>query len=266
MNASNMSMDSLNQKADFWDLLKDALPAMQVFNPREAAGGWWLAMKCFTFEQAQTAITRLLQLGKRAPVPADAVAILLEDYEAAWLSAEEAWAVVGIMADENRSTFTTTAIDQALQSTGLNELIADDKIAGRMAFKAAYERVKKQWMAEGRTPQTRFAAGLDRVEREEVVKAALTHGAITHEQAAAYLPAPKAAATDLVRIAQDNAGKIPEAQEAMSELRKMFGLGEFAVKPKWNVADRIFVQDGITMVEIDGVVKRLDELEDRANV
>lgn len=259
----NASMENMNQKGEFWTLLQMALPSMQVYDYRAAASGWWLAMKGFTYEQAERAMTRLLQLGKRAPVPADAVAILLEDYEAAWLSAEEAWAVVGIMADENRSTFTTTAIDEALQSTGLNELIADDKIAGRMAFKAAYERVKKQWMAEGRIPQTRFAAGLDRIEREEVVKAALTHGAITHEQAAAYLPAPKAAVTDLVRIAQENVGKVPEAKAALSELRRMFGVGEHASKPKWNVADRIFVQDGVTMVEIDGVVKRLDELEDR---
>lgn len=261
MNNQSMSMDLLNQKADFWALLKDALPAMQVFNPRESAGGWWLALKGFSFEQAEKAVTRLLQLGKKAPVPADAVAIIQEDLEMLWLSADEAWAVVLIATDEDRSLFTTDAIMQA--SYPLRELIASDKIAGRMAFKSAYERLKAQWKAINRIPVIQFSAGQDKQQRIETIQEAVSRGLISNEQAKHFLPAPKVAATDLVRIAQGNVGKVPEAEAALSELRRMFGVGEHASKPKWNVADRIFVQDGVTMVEIDGVVKRLDELEDR---
>jgi hypothetical protein len=259
--ASMMSMEAANDKAKFWELLQMALPTMQVFDPRAAAGGWWVALKGFSFEQAEKAITRLLQLGKKAPVPADAIAIITEELELLWLGADEAWAVVLVLTDENRSAFTTDAIDEACQN--LNELIASDPIAGRMAFKSAYERTRKMWTAQGRIPKVRFAAGNDKAEREDVVKTALKYGGITHEQAQHYLPAPKVAATDLIRIAQDNIGKNPEAENVLAGLKSMLGIGEHVKQQKWRTPDRVWEEGGVMYVKFGDEVKRLDELEDR---
>lgn len=262
MSAANMmSMEAANDKAKFWELLQMALPTMQVFDPRAAAGGWWVALKGFSFEQAEKAITRLLQLGKKAPVPADAIAIITEELELLWLGADEAWAVVLILTDEERSSFTTDAIDEACKN--LNELIASDAIAGRMAFKSAYERTRKIWTANGRIPQVRFAAGNDKVERDDIIKTALKHGGITHEQAQHYLPTPKVNGTDLIRIAQDNLGKVPEAEKALTGIKSMLGMNGSS-NVKWRTPDRVWEEGGVMYVKFGDEVKRLDELEDRA--
>lgn len=259
--ASMMSMEAANEKAKFWELLQMALPTMQVFDPRAAAGGWWVALKGFSFEQAEKAITRLLQLGKRAPVPADAIAIITEELELLWLGADEAWAAVLILSDQDRSGFTTDAIDEACMN--LNELIASDPIAGRMAFKSAYERTRKMWTAQGRIPKVRFSAGNDKAIREEVIQLAISRGSISHEEAKHFLPAPKVVAADLVRIAQDNVGKMPEAEKALSALREMLGIGEHAKQQKWLTPDRVWEEGGVMYVRFGDEVKRLDELEDR---
>lgn len=259
--SSMMSMEAANDKAKFWELLQMALPALQVFDPRAAAGGWWIALKGFSFEQAEKAITRLLQLGKRAPVPADAIAIITEELELLWLGADEAWALVLILSDENRSCFTTDAISEAC--INLNELIASDPIAGRMAFKSAYERIRKTWLAQGRTPKVSFSAGHDKSIREEVIQLAVSQGSITHEEAKHFLPAPKVVAKDLVRIAQDNIGKVPEAEKTLSALKEMLGMGEHSKQKKWLTPDRVWEEDGVMFVQFGDEVKRLDELEDR---
>lgn len=258
---SNNSMEALNEKAKFWGLLQTALPAMQVFDHKSAAAGWWLALKGFSYEQAENAIARLLQLGKKAPVPADAIAIIQENLEYLWLSADEAWAAVLVMSDEERSTFTTDAIDQALQN--LNELIASDQIAGRMAFKSAYERVRKTWMAQGRVPTVRFSQGTNKAERADVIKQAVDQGLISSQQAQHFLPAPAVSPSNLLRIAQDNAGKVPEAEKALSTLKEMLGIGEHAKPKQWLTPDKVWEENGVMFVRFGDEVKRLDELEDR---
>lgn len=260
--SNGLSMNFLNQKAEFWDLLKDALPAMQVFNPKESAGGWWLALKDFSFEQAEKAVIRLLQLGKKAPVPADAVAIIQENIEHLWLSADEAWAAVLIASDEDRSLFTTDAIMQA--SYPLRELIASDKIAGRMAFKSAYERLKTQWKANNRVPVVQFSAGNDKQERKDVIKSAVAAGMLTNEQAKVYLPALTVTQKDLLRVTYQaaNTGN-PYARDALAQIGKILKTGDEPEK-KWKPKpDKVFEKDGVMMVQYGDTITPLSELESR---
>jgi len=248
-------------KTEFWALLQETLSVWTDKDVKPKAKGWWLALQPYSMDEIRNCFARLVRENKFEPKPADAIAILNEQLENIWLGADEAWAAVLLMTDEDRSTFTTDAIDEACLN--LNELIVSDQIAGRMAFKSAYERIMKQWKAQGRVPKVRFAAGLDKIEREEVIKTAVQYGAITHEQAKHYLPAPKVVAADLVRIAQDNVGKVPEAEKALSALKDMLGIGEHAKQKKWLTPDRVWEEGGVMYVRFGDEVKRLDELEDR---
>ena len=257
--SNNLSMDFLNQKADFWALLKDALPAMQVFNPKESAGGWWLALKGFSFDQAEKSVTRLLQLGKKAPVPSDAVAIIQEELELLWLSADEAWAAVLIAQDEDRSLFTTDAIMQA--SYPLRELIASDKIAGRMAFKSSYDRLKAQWKSSNRVPVVQFSAGHDKNQRIEMTKEALSSGLISNEQAQHFLPDPTATKEDLLRVTHQSAsGGNEMAKEALKKIKstlKIVDGSDESVK-KWKPKpDKVFEKGGVMYVQYGDTITPL---------
>jgi len=218
----------------------------------------------YDIEHVEQSFARLIRESKFEPKPADAISILEEGKQALWMTADEAWSVAWLSADEERSLFVTDAV---MEVRNMHiELIRSDKVAGRMAFKGGYERLMTQWKQIGRIPVVSFNGGWNAAERKEAVEGALSMGAITHEQAKAYLPPKQATGADILRIASDGARAGNHvAKEALQGMKKLLGLdGGIAFDKKFlPKPDRIFDQDGKTMVAFGADVYALDALPAR---
>jgi hypothetical protein len=118
-----------------------------------------------------------------APTPHDIVAVLTVREKR--LSADEAWAE--IPKDENKTVVWTEEMAQAygLASTLWAE---GDKIAARMAFKAAYERLCNEAVILKKPCVWRVSIGYDREGVKPVLLAAVQKGRITAEEMAKRLP------------------------------------------------------------------------------
>ena len=98
---------------------------------------WWNALKRFEFNLVREAFNRHVQdpkVGRFAPKPADiisAIELMIPDGR---ISADEAWALYPH--DESSSAVITNEIAEAM-SVAQDLIDSGDRIAGRMAFKAA---------------------------------------------------------------------------------------------------------------------------------
>ena len=108
---------------------------------------------------------------------------------AKWIGAEEAWS--SMPRGEGESAMLTNEAAEALAAA--NDLIAaGDKVAARMAFKEAYERLVAKAKMEGRRPAYFFSAGRDADGREKVLVDALRTGLIAPDHALKLLPPDRA--------------------------------------------------------------------------
>lgn len=104
---------------------------------------------------------------------------------AKWLGAEEAWSQMP--RGEGESAMLTNEAAEAL--TAANDLIATgDKVAARMAFKEAYERLVAKAKMEGRRPAYFFSAGRDIDGREKVLVEAVRNNLIAADHVPKLLP------------------------------------------------------------------------------
>jgi hypothetical protein len=104
---------------------------------------------------------------------------------AKWLGAEEAWSQMP--RGEGESAMLTNEAAEALAAA--NDLIAaGDKVAARMAFKEAYERLVAKAKMEGRRPAYFFSAGRDMDGREKVLVDAVRNNLIAADHVPKLLP------------------------------------------------------------------------------
>lgn len=121
-------------------------------------------------------------------------------------SADEAWAM--IPRDESESTVWTAEIAQAwgLVASTLDD---GDRVAARMAFKAAYDRLVSKARAEKRQPVWTPSMGTNVAGREAALLEAVERGRLDKSHAAALLPqniaSDKLAENALLRAAIDSA-------------------------------------------------------------
>lgn len=102
-----------------------------------------------------------------------------------WLGAEEAWSKMP--RGEGESAMLTNEAAEAL--TAANDLLATgDRVAARMAFKEAYERLVDKAKMEGRRPVYFFSAGRDADGREKVLIEAVRIGQIAADHVPRLLP------------------------------------------------------------------------------
>lgn len=108
---------------------------------------------------------------------------------AKWIGAEEAWSQMP--RGEGESVMLTNEAAEALSVA--NDLIATgDKVAARMAFKEAYERLVARAKMEGRRPTYFFSAGRDADGREKVLVDAVRLGLMPPDHALKLLPPDRA--------------------------------------------------------------------------
>jgi hypothetical protein len=104
---------------------------------------------------------------------------------AKWIGAEEAWSQMP--RGEGESAMLTNEAAEALAAA--NDLIATgDRIAARMAFKEAYERLVARAKMEGRLPAYFFSAGRDMDGREKVLVDAVRNNLIAADHVPKLLP------------------------------------------------------------------------------
>lgn len=104
---------------------------------------------------------------------------------AKWIGAEEAWSQMP--RGEGESAMLTNEAAEALAAA--NDLIAcGDRIAARMAFKEAYERLVARAKMDGRRPAYFFSAGRDMDGREKVLVDAVRNNLIAADHVPKLLP------------------------------------------------------------------------------
>ena len=104
-------------------------------------------------------------------------------------TADELWGQIYDYCTDERKTFVLPQLAwQALESTngGIYELVnSGDKTGGRMAFKAAYERVSRGFNG---TVEYAFRLGTDLEEREKTILQAIEDGRLLRSEVQPLLP------------------------------------------------------------------------------
>jgi hypothetical protein len=223
---------------------------------------WFETLKGYRIEDLTQAFSIHLTSSKFAPKPADIIEIIMGMY---WKSADEAWADALRLADQNATVNSFDVVWEAM--TGLWEMIEDDKIATRMAFKAAYERIALAGKATGRIPRPQVSVGFDTAQRRDGLEVAYRAGAITAEQARQHLPKP-VSVSEVIAIAHNTAEKSDDQDSRNHALQALQALKAMLDKPKNSriTAQRTFEQNGKVMCEINGEIVSLDQLEAQARL
>lgn len=143
---------------------------------------WWNALKRFEFNLVREAFNRHVQdpkAGRFAPKPADiigAIELMIPDGR---ITADEAWALYPH--DESSSAVITNEMAEAM-SVAQDLINSGDRIAGRMAFKAAYDRIVAGNKQAGISPKWFPSLGNDESGREQAIKTAFELGRINQNQ------------------------------------------------------------------------------------
>ena len=143
---------------------------------------WWNALKRFEFNLVREAFNRHVQdpkVGRFAPKPADiigAIELMIPDGR---ITSDEAWALYPH--DESSSAVITNEMAEAM-SVAQDLINSGDRIAGRMAFKAAYDRIVAGNKQAGISPKWFPSLGNDESGREQAIKTAFELGRINQNQ------------------------------------------------------------------------------------
>jgi hypothetical protein len=156
-----------------------------------------------------------------APTPHDIVSLL--DSGNRRLSADEAWAM---MPRDESETLVWTEEMAAAYDIAYGLIMEGDRIAARMAFKAAYERFCEEAGRVARPVRWKVSIGYDKAKIEPVLQKAVQMNLITHHQAAAYLPEPM----DGGPIAGLLTGKISELPNNAKHLKERWAGLKQAIK------------------------------------
>jgi hypothetical protein len=113
------------------------------------------------------------------------IAEIIEEMPTGWPSADEAWGLVPRTEDE--STVWTQEIAEAW-GAAYPMLCEGDKVAARMAFKAAYERLISDARNEGRKPDWVPSLGHDKRGHDAALQKAVELGRIDASHAKALSP------------------------------------------------------------------------------
>lgn len=153
---------------------------------------WLDALREYPEAAIVAALRRWRDTREDAPTPAGLRGML--DPGSQWPSADEAWAVVApVLGREDASV--VWCREMALAAGEVEHL---DPVAGRMAFRAAYERLVAEAKRQGGRPEYYLSPGWDPEGREAAVREALRLGWVRDQRQVGYrggdpmpaLPAP----------------------------------------------------------------------------
>lgn len=177
-----------SQKLEFAELVKSSMMIYQQEITTDLLKIWWNCLIGHDLKTVKDAFGRHIQdtkSGKFAPKPADIIAMIELFKPDGRLGADEAWALYPH--DEATSAVITEEMAQAMQ-VAYPLLQEGDKIAARMSFKEAYNRITTQNKINGIQPKWFASLGQDKNGRETVIKEAVRLGRLTQDHAISLLP------------------------------------------------------------------------------
>lgn len=155
---------------------------------------WWEALRGFPDGAVRASAVRYVTSNHFKPQLADIIKGCEAQSEGLWMGADEAWALMP--KSESDSAMLTDEIAQAMAAaSALLEM--GDKVAARMAFKDAYNRLIEKAKVEGRQPRFFPSFGSDPLGRVTMLSNAVMKKQITLEHATTALPEH---APDIVRM------------------------------------------------------------------
>lgn len=157
---------------------------LPAFSPDRIAM-WMNALSSFPRGSVTKSAENYMRTNKFKPQLADIVQGCMTQVPNAWLSADEAWALMP--KTERDSCMLTNETAQAMAAAA--PLLADgDKIAARMAFRGAYERLIERAKVEGRPPVFFPSFGDDKDQRAAMLGKAVKAGQYPLESALTMMP------------------------------------------------------------------------------
>lgn len=204
-----MQKSDFKQFAEIWSDIHDVMPGGKTFSQRTMTIVFD-ALEDYPLETVFQAIKLHTKQGKFAPSPTDIVEIITERTGARHIGCEEAWAIALESFDEYSTIVWTQPIAEARAiASGL--YLDGDKVAARMAFKDAYNRIIKI----APEPSWTVTEGFDLARRADAVKQAVLLNRLPPLKVdSRYLiEAPTTTVAGLIESAQAKTGKVsPLAQ------------------------------------------------------
>jgi hypothetical protein len=178
-----MDYSNENEKKQFTAALTGLAAIFRHDIKREVYALYWDVFKDSELTDFLAACKAHMIKGKFFPVPAELLALMPNQCE--HIGADEAWSLVLESMDE----FSTVILNQQIaEARGIAWAIYEDgdKIAARMAFKEAYNRIIKT----SPKPQWYISEGYDRARRADAVAKAVQMGRLPSGPEIKYLDAP----------------------------------------------------------------------------
>lgn len=181
-----------SDKAKFLKMMQATLAVYDKTATTETVGLWWNLLGCYEFADVEQAFGQYLKSaeGRFSPKPASIILIIDAMRPDGRPGADEAWAMIPM--NEYDSAVMTQEMAEALH-IAQPLLNAGDKIAARMSFREAYNRIMDANKRNGIKPSWFPSLGQDKEGRASVLAEAVRLGRIGAEQAAGILPPAQSA-------------------------------------------------------------------------
>jgi hypothetical protein len=209
-----------SDKAKFLKMMQATLAVYDKTATTETVGLWWKLLACYEIEDVEQAFARYLKSaeGRFSPKPASIIAIIDAMRPDGRPGADEAWAMIPM--DEYTSAVMTQEMAEALH-IAQPLLDAGDKIAARMSFREAYNRIVDANKRNGIKPAWFPSLGQDKESRDTVLAEAVRLGRLSSSHAIGLLPpekiAPMLQAAGKEQLALEH--KVPSAAESMARIQ-----------------------------------------------
>jgi hypothetical protein len=209
-------------KAKFLKIMGATFAIFDKTATTETIGLWWKLLAVYEVEDVEQAFARYLSSpeGRFSPKPASIIDIINAMRPDGRPGADEAWAMIPM--DEYTSAVMTQEMAEALH-VAQPLLDAGDKIAARMSFREAYNRIVDTNKRNGVKPSWFPSLGQDKEGRDTVLAEAVRLGRIRADHAIGLLPpdkiAPMLQAAGEKTLALEY--KLPSPEESMARIQAM---------------------------------------------
>lgn len=211
-----------SDKAKFLKMMQAALAVYDKTATTETVGLWWNLLGCYEFADVEQAFGQYLKSaeGRFSPKPASIISIIDAMRPDGRPGADEAWAMIPM--NEYSSAVMTQEMSEALH-IAQPLLDAGDKIAARMSFREAYNRIVDTNKRNCIMPKWTPSLGYDKEGRDSVLAEAVRLGRLSADHAIGLLP-PEKIAPMLQSAGEEKLAleyKLPSAKEVMSRIQAM---------------------------------------------
>lgn len=186
---------------------------------------FWQLLEPYAIADVEKAFVSHLRISKFFPTPAEIIAYL--DVKFKRLNADEAWGMIPRSEDE---TVVWTEEMAGAYAVAYDLIVEGDRIAARMAFKGAYDRLCSEASIIQKPVSWKVCVGYDKTLIEPVLQKAVLAGRITQKHADKHLPAPQESGviaglltgkvTEMTNNAQNLKSKWRELSQAMKDGQK----------------------------------------------